>query len=98
MANDHNEEELGTIETSKPTIHRNMFHSRIHIEAGDVVIVFMVRLHNDGYPSHSQNRDNMQPLTITPGEVFHNKFGRYPHDELIGVKFGSKVGFITLFN
>lgn len=33
----------------------------------------------------------MTAITVTPGEFFHNKFGRYSHDEMIGVKFGSKV-------
>jgi tRNA A58 N-methylase Trm61 len=33
----------------------------------------------------------MVAVTVTPGEVFHNKFGRYPHEEFIGQKFGSKV-------
>ena len=34
----------------------------------------------------------MIPLTITPGEHLHNKYGRYSHDSMIGQKFGSKVG------
>lgn len=33
----------------------------------------------------------MVAITIEPGEVFHNKFGKYVHDDFIGVKFGSKV-------
>lgn len=33
----------------------------------------------------------MTAITITPGETFHNKYGRYPHDMLIGQKYGSKV-------
>ncbi|KAL1410132.1 tRNA (adenine-N(1)-)-methyltransferase catalytic subunit trm61 [Vanrija albida] len=56
----------------------SMFHSRVSIEAGDLVIIFM-------------SRDNMTAITVTPGEFFHNKFGRYSHDEMIGVKFGSKM-------
>ncbi|WOO78856.1 tRNA (adenine(58)-N(1))-methyltransferase catalytic subunit TRM61 [Vanrija pseudolonga] len=56
----------------------SMFHSRVTIEAGDLVIIFM-------------SRDNMTAITVTPGEFFHNKFGRYSHDEMIGVKFGSKL-------
>ncbi|KAK4688101.1 tRNA (adenine57-N1/adenine58-N1)-methyltransferase catalytic subunit, partial [Tremellales sp. Uapishka_1] len=55
-----------------------MFHSKIHIEVGDLVILYMAR-------------DNMVAINITPGEVFHNKFGMYKHDELVGVKYGSKV-------
>jgi tRNA A58 N-methylase Trm61 len=37
----------------------------------------------------------MTAITITPGEHFHNKYGRYSHDEMIGMKFGSKVGFLA---
>lgn len=54
------------------------FHSRAHIAVGDLVILYMTR-------------DVLKAITITPGEVFHNKFGRYPHESLVGVKFGSKV-------
>jgi tRNA A58 N-methylase Trm61 len=54
------------------------FHSRAHIAVGDLVILYMTR-------------DILKAITITPGEVFHNKFGRYTHDSLIGVKFGSKI-------
>lgn len=39
----------------------------------------------------AQTRDSMTAITVTPGEVFHNKFGRYPHDDFIGMKYGSKV-------
>lgn len=70
-----------------------MFNSKVHIEAGDVVIVYMV-----GDPASdkqllipSKTRDNMLGLTITPGEVLHNKYGRYPHDNMMGMKFGSKA-------
>lgn len=38
-----------------------------------------------------QSRDNMTAITVTPGEAFHNKFGKYKHDDMIGMKFGSKV-------
>lgn len=38
----------------------------------------------------------MLAITVTPGEVFHNKFGRYPHEELIGLKFGSKVSLVKV--
>jgi tRNA (adenine57-N1/adenine58-N1)-methyltransferase len=71
-----------------------MLHSRVHIEAGDLVIVYMVsglRFDLADFMLTSQSRDNMVAITITPGEVFHNKYGRYPHDDFIGVKFGSKV-------
>ncbi|WVQ83490.1 hypothetical protein IAT38_005631 [Cryptococcus sp. DSM 104549] len=50
-----------------------MFHSRPHIEAGDLA------------------RGNLTAIIATPGETFHNKYGRYSHDDIIGCKFGSKV-------
>ncbi|WWD16829.1 hypothetical protein CI109_101261 [Kwoniella shandongensis] len=47
---------------------------------------------NDSEPSTSSlARDNMTAITVTPGESFHNKFGRYFHDDMIGHKFGSKM-------
>lgn len=63
---------------SKPVIQHPTFHSRAHISDGDLVIIFMTR-------------DFLKAITVTPGEVFHNKFGRYSHDTLIGVKYGTKV-------
>ncbi|BEJ11218.1 hypothetical protein CspHIS471_0106400 [Cutaneotrichosporon sp. HIS471] len=55
-----------------------MFHSRQAIQEGDIVIIFM-------------SRDNMTAITVTKGQTFHNKFGKYVHDEMIGIKFGSKM-------
>ncbi|ORY25237.1 tRNA methyltransferase complex GCD14 subunit-domain-containing protein [Naematelia encephala] len=55
-----------------------MFHSRIHIDYGDLVILY--------FSSQTQ-----EPVIITSGGVFHNKYGRYPHDELVGQKYGSKI-------
>jgi tRNA (adenine57-N1/adenine58-N1)-methyltransferase len=40
----------------------------------------------------------MVAITVTRGEVFHNKFGRYLHDSMIGVKYGSKVSFVVRAN
>ncbi|KAL7423500.1 tRNA (adenine-N(1)-)-methyltransferase catalytic subunit trm61 [Cryptotrichosporon argae] len=66
---------LAPASNSTPT---PMFHSRVHIQAGDLVILFM-------------GRDAMAAITVTPGAVFHNKYGKYKHDDMIGVKFGSKM-------
>ncbi|WVN87255.1 uncharacterized protein L203_102432 [Cryptococcus depauperatus CBS 7841] len=55
-----------------------MLHSKAHIEEGDLVILYMAR-------------DNMTAITVTPGQVFHNKYGRYPHENLIGQSYGSKI-------
>lgn len=35
----------------------------------------------------------MTAITVTPGASFHNKFGMYKHDDMIGMKYGSKVSF-----
>ncbi|WWC59901.1 uncharacterized protein I303_102463 [Kwoniella dejecticola CBS 10117] len=70
------------LETSaSSSMSRSMFHSRSAIEAGDLVIVYM-------------SRDNLTAITITPGEVLHNKYGRYTHDDLIGQKFGTKILYL----
>lgn len=34
----------------------------------------------------------MTAIKVTAGENFHNKFGKYSHDAMIGLQFGSKVG------
>ncbi|WRT65379.1 uncharacterized protein IL334_002322 [Kwoniella shivajii] len=66
-------------ESSKSSSHiKSMIHSRTHIDAGDLVIIYMAR-------------DNMTTVTVTPGQEIHNKFGRYYHNDLIGQKFGTKV-------
>ncbi|OCF43427.1 tRNA (adenine-N(1)-)-methyltransferase catalytic subunit TRM61 [Kwoniella heveanensis CBS 569] len=57
---------------------KSIFHSRPTIEEGDLVIVYMAR-------------DNMNAIVVTPGEEFHNKYGRYAHTDFIGQKFGSKL-------
>ncbi len=78
------------------TLRFDMFHSRVHIKAGDLVIIFIVSLCESTEKitaaDHIQSRDNMLSVIVSPGEVFHNKYGRYAHDDMIGQKFGSKVG------
>ncbi|KAH6911477.1 tRNA methyltransferase complex GCD14 subunit-domain-containing protein [Coprinopsis sp. MPI-PUGE-AT-0042] len=54
-----------------------MWSTTREIASGDIVIIWMTR-------------DLIQPLTITPGAVLHNKFGVYPHDSIIGKPYGSK--------
>ena len=36
------------------------------------------------------------PITVTRGQRFHNKFGMYAHDDIIGQKFGAKVGSLMM--
>lgn len=62
----------------------------IYVQAGDLVIVFASR---DKTP---------MPLTVTPGEHLSNMFGHFPHDDMIGMPYGSKMisknqrGFVYL--
>ena len=51
------------------------------IAEGDVVIVFVSR---DKTPS---------PLVVKRGEVLTNMFGVFPHDDMIGRAYGSKVRY-----
>jgi tRNA (adenine57-N1/adenine58-N1)-methyltransferase len=48
------------------------------IDYGDTVILYL------GY-------DNMQQFLVEKGKTHQTKFGSLKHDELIGIKFGSKV-------
>ncbi|KAH9480720.1 tRNA (adenine(58)-N(1))-methyltransferase catalytic subunit TRM61 [Psilocybe cubensis] len=77
-----------------------MWSSARHVAAGDTVIVWLVRPSPPSLPSLShpltlplppQTRDNIQPLTITPGRDFNTKFGNFKQDHFIGVPYGSKV-------
>lgn len=36
----------------------------------------------------------MVAVKVEQGGVFHNKFGRYRHQDMIGMKYGSKVSLI----
>lgn len=84
----------------------NMFHSRSHIGEGDIVIVYLVSpaslsAHRslqqyrlaESSPA-MQNRTDYLALTITKGDVLHNKYGRYLHNDMIGLRFGTKVSSI----
>ena len=68
-----------------------MLHSRVHIEEGDLVIVFFVSFDSTKRQADAQTRDSMMPITVTKGQYLHNKYGRYEHDDMIGRKFGTKV-------
>ncbi|KAJ3179162.1 tRNA (adenine-N(1)-)-methyltransferase catalytic subunit trm61 [Geranomyces variabilis] len=48
-----------------------------HIAAGDCVIAY-------------SGPQNMTFITVKAGAVFANSYGRYPHDSIIGVEWGSK--------
>jgi tRNA methyltransferase complex GCD14 subunit len=48
------------------------------IDYGDTVILYL------GY-------DNMQQFLVEKGKIHQTKFGSLKHDDIVGVKFGSKV-------
>ncbi|KAF8644662.1 hypothetical protein AX16_008322 [Volvariella volvacea WC 439] len=48
------------------------------VAPGDLVILWLTR-------------DDIQPLVITPGKDYNNKFGNYRHSDLVGKPYGSKV-------
>ncbi|SJX61009.1 related to GCD14-translational repressor of GCN4 [Sporisorium reilianum f. sp. reilianum] len=50
-----------------------------YIQAGDLIIVFASR---DKTP---------MPLTVTPGEHVSNMFGHFPHNDMVGMPYGSKM-------
>lgn len=50
-----------------------------YIQPGDLVIIFASR---DKTP---------MPLTVTPGEHVSNMFGHFPHDDMVGMPYGSKM-------
>lgn len=53
--------------------------SDAHIKAGDLIIFFASR---DKTPI---------PLTVTPGEHVSNMFGHFPHEDMVGMPYGSKM-------
>ncbi|KAJ2925967.1 hypothetical protein H1R20_g11125, partial [Candolleomyces eurysporus] len=55
-----------------------MWSTKRTISAGDTVIIWITR-------------DSIEPLVVTPDAVLHNKFGVYPHNDLIGLPYGAKV-------
>ena len=55
-----------------------MLQLRPRIAAGDLVIV-----HED-YSNHHAVR-------VTPGGAFHGYWGKFPHDQMIGKRFGERL-------
>lgn len=48
------------------------------IQVGDTIMMF-------------GGKDSISPITVTPGLVFHHRFGSFHHDDLIAKPYGSKV-------
>jgi tRNA (adenine57-N1/adenine58-N1)-methyltransferase catalytic subunit len=42
-----------------------------------------------------QTRDLIQSLVVTPGKSFNSRYGDYPHADLVGIPYGSKVASRT---
>jgi tRNA (adenine57-N1/adenine58-N1)-methyltransferase catalytic subunit len=43
----------------------------------------------------NQTRDLVQSLVVTPGSAFNSRYGDYPHSDLVGIPYGSKVASRT---
>lgn len=77
-----------------------MWSKAREIADGDMVILWLVSLccfffGSLTFCSFPQTRDLLQPLVIESGKEFNSKFGNYPHSNLIGMPFGSKIGSTT---
>lgn len=46
-------------------------------------------------PPLLQTRDLIQSLVVTPGSAFNSRYGDYPHSDLVGIPYGSKVASRT---
>ncbi|KAI0288068.1 1-methyladenosine methyltransferase catalytic subunit Gcd14 [Russula brevipes] len=55
-----------------------MWSSHRAVAPGDLVIVWLTR-------------DLVQSLVVTPGKAFNSRYGDYPHSDLVGIPYGSKV-------
>ncbi|KAI7826379.1 tRNA methyltransferase complex subunit Cpd1 [Kickxella alabastrina] len=69
-----------------------MFHEyKNFVEDGDMVVIYI-------------NHDSMAPITVTAGQVYNNRFGTFKHEDMIGLKYGSKLmtqdnrGFVYLLH
>jgi hypothetical protein len=60
---------------------------------GSYVSPFLLR-HLSLIPPH-QTRDLVQSLVVTPGSAFNSRYGDYPHSDLVGIPYGSKVASRT---
>lgn len=51
-----------------------------------------------------ENRDNLKYFQVIQGGVFHNRFGKFNHDDMVGKPYGSKVrnskgeGYLTVIS
>ncbi|KAI0278262.1 tRNA methyltransferase complex GCD14 subunit-domain-containing protein [Russula aff. rugulosa BPL654] len=59
-----------------------MWSTSTHVAPGHLVIVWLTR-------------DLVQSLVVTPGSAFNSRYGDYPHSDLVGIPYGSKVASRT---
>jgi tRNA (adenine57-N1/adenine58-N1)-methyltransferase len=59
-----------------------MWSTQRKVAPGDLVIVWLTR-------------DLVQSLVVTPGTAFNSRYGDYPHSDLVGIPYGSKVASRT---
>ncbi len=68
-----------TSSSSSSSNRSNARSNDAYVKAGDLIIVFASR---DKTPI---------PLTVTPGEHVSNMFGHFPHADMVGMPYGSKM-------
>lgn len=71
---------------------RNKSHPAISSSSGSSVLLFRVPPSLIAIP---QTRDLVQSLVVTPGKSFNSRYGDYPHADLVGIFYGSKVASRT---
>ena len=77
-----------------------MWSTKRHVAPGDLVIVWLVRfplliLASFSHTPFLQTRDLVQSLVVAPGSAFNSRYGDYPHSDLVGIPYGSKVASRT---
>lgn len=59
--------------------HMSFYQYKDTIAAGDLVLAFV-------------SRGLIRPITVTPGEVLHTRFGNFEHDKMVGMLYGAQMG------
>ncbi|SNX82308.1 related to GCD14 - translational repressor of GCN4 [Melanopsichium pennsylvanicum] len=70
---------VGSSSAGQSSCSRKMRDNAAFIRPGDLIIIFASR---DKTPI---------PLTVTRGEHVSNMFGHFPHDDMVGMPYGSKM-------
>jgi tRNA (adenine57-N1/adenine58-N1)-methyltransferase len=59
-----------------------MFHARPRISEGDLVIIY-------------EDFRTMSSVRVKPPQVFHSRFGKFPHSAMIGHRFGERMSAVS---